>query len=56
VLPNIADAARANYDEYKDLLDGYVNGGIDYVEFAGRAGRRARGEAEDFDEGEHPPY
>lgn len=55
-LPDIADAARAKFDEYKDLLDGYVNGGMGYVEFAGRTGRRARGEAEDFDEGDHPPY
>jgi hypothetical protein len=55
-LPNIADEAREKFDEYKDLLDGYVNGGMGYEEFAGRAGRRARGEAEDFDENEHPPY
>lgn len=55
-LPTIADAARAKFDEYKDLLDGYVNGGMGYEEFAGRAGRRARGEAEDFDESEHPPF
>jgi hypothetical protein len=55
-LPKIADDARAKFDEYKDLLDSYANGRMGYEEFVGRAARRERGEAEDFDEDLHPPF
>jgi hypothetical protein len=55
-LPNIADAARVKFDEYKDLLDDYANNRMGYDEFVGRASRRSRGEPEDFDYNEHPPY
>ena len=55
-LPKLADAARNKFDEYKDLLDSYVNGGMSYDEFVGRAARRERGEKEDFNEDPHPPY
>jgi hypothetical protein len=54
-LPKIAYAARAKFDEYKDLLDSYANGRMGYEEFVGRAARRERGEAEDFDEDLHLP-
>ena len=55
-LPIIADEARRKFDEYSDLLDNFVNGHMGYAEFAGRSGRRSRGEAEDFDEDLHPPF
>jgi hypothetical protein len=55
-LPKIADNAREKFDEYKDLLDGFVNGGMSYEEFVGRAARRDRGESEDFDQDLHPPF
>ena len=53
-LQNYFDSAE--FDEYKDLLDSYVNGGMSYAEFVGRAARRERGENEDFDEDLHPPF
>jgi hypothetical protein len=55
-LPKIADEARAKFDGYKDLLDSYANGRMNYEEFVGRAARRERGENEDFDEDLHPPF
>ncbi|MCK1330243.1 hypothetical protein IVB57_18085 [Bradyrhizobium sp. CW9] len=55
-LPLIADEARRKFDEHSDLLDGFVNGHMSYAEFAGRSGRRSRGEPEDFDEDLHPPF
>lgn len=55
-LPAIADGARAKFDEYKDLLSNYAHGLAGYDEFVGRASRRSRGEPEDFDINDHPPY
>lgn len=43
VLPD----ARARFEEYKDLMDNYANGGMPYEEFAARVKRRSRDEDED---------
>jgi hypothetical protein len=55
-LPKIADETRQKFEAYSDLLDAYANQGMPYEEFAGRAARRQRGENEDFDENEYPPF
>ena len=39
-LQNYFDSAE--FDEYKDLLDSYVNGGVSYAEFVGRAASAER--------------
>jgi hypothetical protein len=55
-MPAIAVDARAKFADYSDLLDAFATGVMPYEEFAGRVRRRSRGEAEDFDEDEHPPF
>jgi hypothetical protein len=50
-LPKLLPDAREKFDEYSDLLEAYGSGAMGYDEFAGRVGRRRRGENED---GEFP--
>ena len=49
-LPALLTAARARFDEYKDLLEAYAVGTHSYESFAARVKRRMRGEPEDFPE------
>lgn len=56
-----APQARARFDANKDLLQGFAFGDMNYEEFAGRLGRRERGENEDgewaeVEETDDPPY
>ena len=51
-LPTYFDSAE--FDEYKDLLDSYVNGGMSYAEFVGRAASAER--TKDFDEDLYAPF
>lgn len=55
-LPALAVDARTKFADHIDLLDGLASGSMSYEEFAGRLGRRFRGEAEDFDEDMYPPF
>jgi hypothetical protein len=48
-LPAALPAARERFDEYKDLLDEFANGPMDYPEFAARVRRRSEGRNEDHD-------
>lgn len=50
-LPKLLPPAREKFEEYFDLLAAYGSGSMGYKEFAGRVGRRRRGENED---GEFP--
>ncbi len=48
-LAPLLPPARASFLQYRDLMQSYVGGEIDYSEFAGRVKRRSRGEHEDGD-------
>ena len=45
-LPEVLPDARTRFDEFKDLLTRYVDGEIQYSEFAGRVRSRVAGEEE----------
>jgi len=45
----VAAEARTKFDEYKDLLERFAFGDIEYAEFAARVRRRSQGQNEDHD-------
>jgi hypothetical protein len=47
-LPKLLPKARASFEAYKDLLQGYGDGNLSYKSFAARVKRRLRGEPEDL--------
>lgn len=49
ILPSQIDSAHERFAQYRDLLEKYANGEMDYKEFAGRAKRRSEGRYEDAD-------
>jgi hypothetical protein len=54
-LSKIAKAARAKFEDHKDLLEPFTEGWMSYEEFAARVLRRSRGENEDGDFPEDAP-
>jgi hypothetical protein len=48
-LPAALPAHRKQFEKYKDLVEGFVDGDMDYAEFAGRVRRRRLGLNEDHD-------
>lgn len=54
-LPKIMPEYRERWESHRDLIERYVTHEISYQEFAGRVGRRARGENEDGFEPEPDP-
>ena len=48
-LPQVLPEARIRFDEYKDLVRGFVDEDISYKEFAARVRRRSQGTSEDND-------
>jgi hypothetical protein len=55
-LPKILPAARARFEEHRDLLDAYARGSMPYEEFAARVRRRQRGVEEGHDPEEEGSY
>ena len=56
-LTEVLPDARTRFDNFKDLLARYADGGIQYPEFAGRVRRRAAGKEEgdwEDDDQDHP--
>ncbi len=51
-LPKVLPAARARFEEYRDLLDAYARGPMPYEEFAARVRRRQQGVEEGHDPGD----
>ncbi|MGH7914903.1 MAG: hypothetical protein ACREPW_09680 [Candidatus Binataceae bacterium] len=54
-LPAILPEHRQKFDEYRDLLQDFIDGYMTYPEFAARVGRRKRGLSEDIDSGDLDP-
>ena len=48
-LPRLLPEARNRFAEYKDLLEEFASGSMEYKEFSARARRREQGEPEDHD-------
>lgn len=48
-LPSLVGSMRPRFDEYRDLLEGFVSNTLPYPEFAARVRRRAAGTDEDSD-------
>ena len=48
-LPQVLPEARIRFDEYKDLVRGFVDEDLSYKEFAARVRRRSHGTSEDND-------
>jgi Holliday junction resolvase len=46
-LWRVLPSAREKFEEYKDLIEAYCSGEMDYAEFSGRSKRRFQGEDED---------
>ncbi len=46
-LPGLLPAAHERFNEFRDLLEGYVDGEHSYQSFAARVRRRVQGESED---------
>jgi hypothetical protein len=55
-LPNIVEAARHRFEEYRDLLEAYAYKRMPYHEFAARVRRRQLGQNEDSDFDAEPDH
>ena len=50
-LVPLLPAAQERFEQFRDLVEGYVDGTYDYEAFTARVGRRVQGESEDWPEG-----
>ena len=50
-LVSLLPTAQERFEQFRDLVEGYVDGSYTYEAFTARVGRRARGEPEDWPEG-----